>query len=103
MKKEFKRLNYANMEKYYRTHKLTKGALVRYRFNHNTILSYSLAEEESWRIGIISDVNWYIFKSPASLYVTKSENEQICYDLTVYPNGETGIEMINLESNEDTQ
>tara|TARA_B100000902_G_C27290907_1_gene907079 strand:- start:1320 stop:1646 length:327 start_codon:yes stop_codon:yes gene_type:complete len=99
--KDFIKLDYSNMEKYYRTRKLIKGALVRYRFNHNTILSYHLVEEEEvWRTGIVSDVSWHIFKPPVSLYLTDPDKEQICYDLTVYQSDGTGIEMINLESNE---
>jgi len=101
MSKKFTRLDYINMEKFYQKRKLRKGSLVKYRFNHNTILSYHLVEEEEhWRIGIVSEVRWYVFKPPASLYLSNPDKEQICYDLTVHPTDQRGTEMINLEANE---
>ena len=100
MGKKFIRLSYMNVDKCYRTHKLKKGALVRYRFNQNTILSYHL-DEEKWRVGIISNVNWYVFKPPLTSLVGDADSrEQICYDLTVHQSDGTGTELINLESNE---
>ncbi len=102
MNKKFIKLNHINMENFYRASKLHKGALVRYRFNHNTILTYGLdSQEERWKIGIVGDVNWYIFKHPPSAYVVDGvDRELVCYDLTVHPSDFTGTEMINLESNE---
>jgi len=102
MTKKFVKLNYSNVENYYRGKKLLKGALVRYRFSHNTMLTYGLdEEEEAWKIGIVSDVNWYIFRHPPNSYMIETtDKELICYDLTVHPSDHIGTEMINLESNE---
>jgi hypothetical protein len=100
--KSFIRLSFKNMRKYYHTHRLVKGALVKYRFNHQTITSYHLdAEEEEWRIGIISDVNWYITPPYSSYAVGNLDEERVCYDLSVHNISDaSGIELINLESSE---
>ena len=108
MNKNFIRLNFKNMEEYYNSHKLIKGALVRYRFNRNIMNTYGLKEEEEkWRVGIISSINWYVIP-PYSSYgihpITTNETpmrDRVCYDLSVHNINEgNGIEIVNLESNE---
>ena len=102
MNKNFIRLNFENMQQYYHSHKLTKGALVRYRFNHDIMRQYHLnEEEEEWRVGIIATINWYIIPPYSSLIVGDTKREHVCYDLSVHNVNEgNGIEIINLESNE---
>ena len=102
MGKAFVRLDYTNMGRMYNEHKLIRGSLVKYRFNHDIINSYGLnSQTNHWSVGVVSKINWYVMTPSYQYVVGETKNEEVYYDISVHNVSDAnGIEIINLKSNE---
>ena len=87
----FVRIGALNAEKLFNEGKLEKGALVKYRVQHHTMVTYTHStldpQDYHWQFGIISEVLWYA-RTPnltsISSQLTGDRDYPIVYDLTVH-------------------
>ena len=95
MKKKFKPVRYNNIERLCRTGILTKGALIKYRWCADTVLSYQLdVEDEEWYYGLVTEVMWYVTKP--TLY-TPDSKDMLCHEISVRETSDNKHRMIDLD------
>ena len=96
MNKIFKPVRYDNIERLCHTGILSKGALVKYRWTADTILSYDLEPHEpgEWFYGIVTEVMWYIMKPSISV---SDENGMLCHEIGVRETSDNKYRMIDLK------
>jgi hypothetical protein len=94
--KKFKPVGYDNIERMCNTGVLVKGALLKYRWTANTILSYDLEpfEASDWFYGVVTEIMWYIAKP--SMYALDSK-DMLCHEIGVRETSDNKYRLIDLQ------
>ena len=95
MNKKFRRVKFEEIEQLCSKGIIRKGALMKYKWNKDTIISYQLdSKENEWRFGIVSDINWYVVKPHT--YIADKDG-MLCHEIGVRDTADNKYIMIDMD------